>query len=278
MKISASYWIFEGGLEGTLPISEAMEQARQLGFDAIELGIASQGVLTHQTTQAECEAICDEATQNGLEISGVASGESWGCSPSSSDLKVRKTILDFTKKALQITQWLGTDAYLYVPGAVDVFFLPDAEVIPYDVCYERAVDAILKLLPTAEKLGVSIAVENVWNKFLLSPLEMRDFIDKFKSKRVGAYFDVGNVMLTGYPDQWIRILGSRIKRIHIKDFKLDIGTSDGFVDLLDGDVDFESIKKELAEINYEGYVTAEMIPYVPGRPEKTATAMKKIFK
>ena len=186
--------------------------------------------------------------------------------------------LDFTKKALQITQWLGTDAYLYVPGAVDVFFLPDAEVIPYDVCYERAVDAILKLLPTAEKLGVSIAVENVWNKFLLSPLEMRDFIDKFKSKRVGAYFDVGNVMLTGYPDQWIRILGSRIKRIHIKDFKLDIGTSDGFVDLLDGDVDFESIKKELAEINYEGYVTAEMIPYVPGRPEKTATAMKKIFK
>jgi len=278
MKISASYWIFEGGLEGTLPISEAMEQARQLGFDAIELGIASQGVLTHQTTQAECEAICDKATQNGLEISGVASGESWGCSPSSSDLKVRETILDFTKKALQITQWLGTDAYLYVPGAVDVFFLPDAEVIPYDVCYERAVDAILKLLPTAEKLGVSIAVENVWNKFLLSPLEMRDFIDKFKSKRVGAYFDVGNVMLTGYPDQWIRILGSRIKRIHIKDFKLDIGTSDGFVDLLDGDVDFESIKKELAEINYDGYVTAEMIPYVPGRPEKTATAMKKIFK
>ena len=278
MKISASYWIFEGGLEGTLPISEAMEQARQLGFDAIELGIASQGVLTNQTTQAECEAICDEATQNGLEISGVASGESWGCSPSSSDLKVRETILDFTKKALQITQWLGTDAYLYVPGAVDVFFLPDAEVIPYDVCYERAVDAILKLLPTAEKLGVSIAVENVWNKFLLSPLEMRDFIDKFKSKRVGAYFDVGNVMLTGYPDQWIRILGSRIKRIHIKDFKLDIGTSDGFVDLLDGDVDFESIKKELAEINYDGYVTAEMIPYVPGRPEKTATAMKKIFK
>jgi len=278
MKISASYWIFEGGLEGTLPIHKAMEQASQLGFDAIELGIASQGVLTHLTTQAECEAICAMANKNGLEISGVASGESWGSSPTSSDVKVREKILDFTKKALQITQWLGTDAYLYVPGAVDVFFLPEAEVVPYDVCYERAAEAISKLLPTAEKLGVSIAVENVWNKFLLSPLEMRDFIDKFKSTSVGAYFDVGNVLLTGFPDQWIRILGSRIKRVHIKDFKLSIGTADGFVDLQEGDVDFEAIKKALAEINYDGYLTAEMIPFVPGRPEKTAEAMKKIFK
>jgi len=278
MKISASYWIFEGGLEGTLPIHKAMEQASQLGFDAIELGIASQGVLTHLTTQAECEAICAMANKNGLEISGVASGESWGSSPTSSDVKVREKILDFTKKALQITQWLGTDAYLYVPGAVDVFFLPEAEVVPYDVCYERAAEAISKLLPTAEKLGVSIAVENVWNKFLLSPLEMRDFIDKFKSTSVGAYFDVGNVLLTGFPDQWIRILGSRIKRVHIKDFKLSVGTADGFVDLQEGDVDFEAIKEALAEINYDGYVTAEMIPFVPGRPEKTAEAMKKIFK
>lgn len=277
MKISASYWIFEGGLEGTVPIVEAMEQAAQLGFDAIELGIASEGVLTHQTTQAECEAICAMAKKNGLEISGVASGESWGCSPTSSDVKVRETVINFTKKALQVTKWLGTDAYLFVPGAVDVFFLPDAEVVPYDVCYERATEAISQLLPTAEKLGVSIAVENVWNKFLLSPLEMRSFIDQFESGNVGAYFDVGNVLLTGYPDQWIRILGSRIKRVHIKDFKLSIGTADGFVDLLEGDVDFSAIKKALAEINYDGFVTAEMIPFVPGRPQKTASAMKQIF-
>ena len=241
MKISASYWIFEGGLEGTLPISDAMEQASQLGFDAIELGIASQGVLTHQTTQTECETISEQALQHQLEISGVASGESWGCSPTSSDAKVRETILDFTQKALQVTQWLGTDTYLFVPGAVDVFFLPEAEVVPYDVCYDRATQAISQLLPTAEKLGVSVAVENVWNKFLLSPLEMRDFIDYFQSEKVGAYFDVGNVLLTGYPDQWIRILDSRIKRVHIKDFKLSTGTADGFVDLLEGDVDFDAI-------------------------------------
>ncbi len=255
-----------------------MEQASRLGFDAIELGIAGQGVLTHKTTQSECENIRKEAEKYGLEISGVASGESWTSSPTANAQDVRDRILDFSQKALQVTQWLGTDAYLYVPGAVEVFFLPESEVIPYDVCYQRASEAISSLVPVAEKLGVTIAVENVWNKFLLSPLEMRDFIDNFNSAQVGAYFDVGNVLLTGYPDQWIRILGSRIKRVHIKDFKRSIGTADGFVDLLEGDVDFEAVKQALAEINYDGYVTAEMIPYTPGGPEKTAAAMKQIFK
>ena len=278
MKISASSWIFEGGLDGTLPIKSAMEQASKMGFEGIELGIASQGVLTHNTSQAECEEIVREAEKHGLEISGVASGESWTTSPTANDEDVRKKIIDFTQKALQITHWLGSDAYLFVPGAVEVFFLPDAEVIPYDVCYQRASEAISQLVPVAEKLGVAIAVENVWNKFLLSPLEMREFIDNFNTSQVGVYFDVGNVLLTGYPDQWIRILGSRIKRVHIKDFKRSVGNADGFVDLLEGDVDFEAVKQALSEINYDGYVTAEMIPFTPGRPEKTAAAMKKIFK
>ena len=278
MKISASYWIFDGGLDGTLPIKSAMEQASKMGFEGIELGIASQGVLTHNTSQAECEEIVREAEKHGLEISAVASGESWTTSPTANDEDVRKKIIDFTQKALQITHWLGSDAYLFVPGAVEVFFLPDAEVIPYDVCYQRASVAISQLVPVAEKLGVAIAVENVWNKFLLSPLEMREFIDNFNTSQVGVYFDVGNVLLTGYPDQWIRILGSRIKRVHIKDFKRSVGTADGFVDLLEGDVDFEAVKQALSEINYDGYVTAEMIPFTPGRPEKTAAAMKKIFK
>jgi len=278
MKISASYWIFDGGLDGSLPIKSAMEQASKMGFEGIELGIASQGVLTHNTSQAECEEIVREAEKHGLEISGVASGESWTTSPTANDEDVRLKIIDFTQKALQITHWLGSDAYLFVPGAVEVFFLPDAEVISYDVCYQRASEAISQLVPVAEKLGVAIAVENVWNKFLLSPLEMREFIDNFNTSQVGVYFDVGNVLLTGYPDQWIRILGPRIKRVHIKDFKLSVGNADGFVDLLEGDVDFEAVKQALSEINYDGYVTAEMIPFTPGRPEKTAAAMKKIFK
>jgi L-ribulose-5-phosphate 3-epimerase len=278
MKIGASYWMFEGGLEGKRPIVEAMNEAKRLGFDAIELCIASHGVLTDRTAKEECKSIVAQAKKIGIEISGVASGESWGKSPTANDAKVRKTIIEFTKKALQVTKWLGSDAYLFVPGAVDVFFLPDAEVIPYDVCYKRATEAVSKLVPVAEKSGVNLCIENVWNKFLLSPLEMKCFIDGFQSKRVGAYFDVGNVMLMGYPEQWIKILGKRIKRVHIKDFKKSVGTVEGFVDLLEGDVNFVAVKKALAAIGYKGYVTAEMIPYTQGQPEKTAKAMKKIFK
>jgi len=278
MKISASYWMFEGGLEAREPIAEAMKEAKELGFDAIELAVAGTGVLTNRATQAQCEDITATAQKIGIEIASLASGENWTCSPTANDEKIRNKSIDFNRKALQIAKWLGTDAYLFVPGAVDVFFLPDAEVIPYDVCYQRASEAVRKILPAAEKAGVTICIENVWNKFLLSPLEMRDFIDSFGSKMVGAYFDVGNVLLTGYPEQWIRILGKRIKRVHVKDFNRSAGTAEGFVDLLEGDVDFQTVKKALADIGYDGYVTAEMLPFAPGRPEKTARAMKKIFR
>jgi len=278
MEISASYWMFEGGLEATLPVVDAMTQAKDLGFDAIELCVGSQGALTHETTQAECEQIVSRASSLGIEIASVASGESWGCSPSDDDPAVRAKIIDFTKQALQVTKWLGTDAYLFVPGAVDVFFLEDSPVVPYDVCCERAKEAVAQLVPTAEHLGVTVGIENVWNKFLLSPLEMRDFIDGFGSQAVGAYFDAGNVLLTGYPEHWIKILGERIVRVHVKDFKKSVGTAEGFVDLLEGDVDFEAVKTALAAVGYDGYVTAEMLPYQPGRPEKTAAAMKQIFK
>ncbi|NLS98262.1 MAG: sugar phosphate isomerase/epimerase [Planctomycetaceae bacterium] len=278
MKISASYWMFEGGLEATLPVEDAMAQAKALGFDAIELCVASSGALTHEATQADCEAIVAKAAELGLEIASVASGESWGCSPTDDDPEVRSRIIEFTKKALQVARWLGTDAYLFVPGAVDVFFLENSPVVPYDVCYERATDAVRQILPTAEKLGVTLGIENVWNKFLLSPLEMRDFIHSFQSGAVGSYLDVGNILLTGYPEHWISILGKRIVRVHVKDFKKSIGTAAGFVDMLEGDVDFDSVKKALAEVGYDGYVTAEMLPYQPGRPEKTAEAMKKLFR
>ena len=278
MKISASYWMFEGGLEATLPVADAMAQAKELGFDAIELCVASSGVLTHEATETECEEIVATAGRLGIEIAGLASGESWGCSPTDDDPAVRSKIVEFTTKALEVAKWLGVDAYLFVPGAVDVFFLEDSPVVPYDVCYTRATEAVAQLIPTAQRLGVTLGIENVWNKFLLSPLEMRDFIDSFNSDAVGSYFDAGNVLLTGYPEHWIKILGHRIVRVHVKDFKKAVGTAEGFVDMLEGDLDFQALKAALTEVGYDGYITAEMLPYQPGRPEKTAEAMKKLFK
>jgi L-ribulose-5-phosphate 3-epimerase len=278
MKIGISYWGLEGGLDGTRPIAEALQEAKEIGFDSIELAISSSGVLTPETTQQECKEITALAGKMGIEISSLASGESWASSPTASDPQTRRKIVAFTQKSLQIAGWLGLDAYLYVPGAVDVFFNPGGEVIPYDICYTRAQEAIRALIPVAESCGVDVCIENVWNKFLLSPLEMRDLIDGFGSKRVGSYFDVGNVLATGYPDQWIRILGPRIKRVHVKDYKVSVGSAAGFCDLLEGDVNFDAVKKALADIDYDGFVTAEVLPFVPGGPQKTALALKKIFK
>lgn len=278
MKISASYWMFEKGTQGLKPVVEAMSEAKALGYDAIELCIASAGVLTEKTSEAECRQIVKAAQHIGIEIASVASGESWASSPTANDPAVRQRIIDFTAKGLQITRWLGTDAYLFVPGAVSVFFNPNSEIIPYDICYQRAQEAVRKLLPVAERCRVKLGIENVWNMFLLSPLEMRDFVDSFRSPWVGAYLDVGNIIQFGYPEQWIRILGRRIVRIHVKDFKRSVGTADGFVDLLEGDVDFPAVREALLEIGYDEFVTAEMMPWTPERPGRTAAALTQIFK
>ena len=104
-------------------------------------------------------------------------------------------------------------------------------------------------------------MENVWNKFLLSPLEFKDFIDKVDSPFVGIYLDVGNVVYTGYPEQWIKILGKRIKKVHFKDFRRSIGNINGFVDLLSGDVNFPAVMRAFTTTGYNDYVIAEMMPY-----------------
>jgi hexulose-6-phosphate isomerase len=197
------------------------------------------------------------------------------------DAKVREQGRDLVRRMINAAPVMGTDAILVVPGAVDVFFMPDAPVIDYRDAWSRATDAIASLAPEAEKAGVKLGIENVWNRFLLSPMEMAQFVDQFKSKAVGAYFDVGNVMLLGYPEQWIRILGSRIIRVHVKDFKRAVGNANGFVDLLGGDVNWPGVTKALREIGYNGFVTAEMIPAYTHYPEvlieNTGRAMRAIL-
>jgi hexulose-6-phosphate isomerase len=281
MKKSISYWAFAGGLQGTKCVKEAMQEAKDYGFEAIELCVGETGALSLNSTKAECAAMRANAEEIGVEISSVASGIFWGYNFGNSDEKMRAKCAEATKKMLQIANWLGTDALLTIPASVDVFFNPASEVVPYDVAYERAVAGIKKVLPTAEKCKVVLAIENVWNKFFMSPLEMCEFIDSFKSPYVGAYFDVGNVLRTGYPEQWIRILGKRIKRVHLKDYRMAAADVNGFVDLLEGDVNWPEVMKALKEVGYNGYLTAEMIPTYRFYPEvrliNTSTAMDAIM-
>jgi len=162
-----------------------------------------------------------------------------------------------------------------------VDFEPGSEIVDYDVAYDRCLEALKELAPVAEEYQVELCIENVWNKFLLSPLEMRDLIDKVNSPWVGSYFDVGNVLYCGYPEQWIKILGKRIRKVHFKDFKRSVGTLDGFGDLLSGDVNWKNVRAALEKNGYDGWVTAEMLPPYAQYPEtilyNTSNAMNRII-
>ena len=269
MKKSINYWSFAERLTSgsKMSLEDCMELAKEADFEAIELSVAEEGELNLDSTREEVERIVKTAKEVGIEFSSLATGLLWNYSLSSPNDKVRDKAKGIVKKMLELASCLGVDTILVIPGAVDVFFKPEAEVVPYDLAYQRSLESLRECLATAEKYKVNIGIENVWNKFLLSPLEMRDFIDKLGSDYLGAYFDVGNTLLTGYPEHWIRILGERIKKVHIKDFKGAIGNVDGFCDLLEGDVNWAEVMKALREIGYDDYVTAEMMPPYSQHPE-----------
>lgn len=262
MKKSISQWSFAKG-----SLKECMQLAREAGFEAIEVTVAEEGEITLSSSQKDVQAILKTAQDIGIQISSLATGLFWKYSLTSNSASLRNKAKEIVIKMLDIAAWLGTDAILVVPGAVGVDFIPEAEVVPYELAYERSLEALKELAPEAERRGVDIAIENVWSKFLLSPLEMRDFVDKIGSDRLGVYFDVGNVILTGYPEHWIRILGRRIRRVHVKDFRRAVGTLAGFVDLLEGDVDWPRVMEALREIGYNSFLTAEMLPPYPHHPE-----------
>lgn len=243
-----------------IPLEDAMRRAKDAGFEGLELSFDASGDLDFNTTQAQAEHVRSLADRVGIRIAGLATGIHWENPLTSADPAKRATGIAAVDKMLDIAMWIGVDAILVVPGAVDVFFLPDAEVVPYDVAWQRSREAIGGLVKKAEANKVAIGLENVWNKFLLSPLEMRDFIDGFGSRYVGSWFDAGNVLNTGYPEHWIPILGERIKRVHVKDFKRAVGNANGFCDLGEGDVNWPAVMAALKAIGYDGWVTAEMIP------------------
>ena len=147
------------------------------------------------------------------------------------------------------------------------------------MAYDRALEAVKKLAPIAEEAGIQIGLENVWNSFLLSPLEFRDFIDKVGSPNVGIYLDTGNMRISGYPEQWIKIMGKRIFKVHFKDFR--VSCSD-MVDLLAGDVDWPKVMAAFKAVGYEGWASAEMIPaYTHASTQivyNTSASMDRIMK
>jgi len=277
MKKGINYWAFPSNRDGS-PLGQlnAMKYAQQLGYDCLELTIEAEGELTAKTSRDDALALRKAADSVGIELATVASGLAWGESPTDPDPVVRAKAVESYKRALELCSWLGARSLLYLPGMVSACFVPDYVPQPYELVAQRAKEAVLALLPTAQKCKVVMAVENVWNRFLLSPVEMRDFIDQFDSEWVGSYLDVGNVMLYGHPDDWIHTLGKRIAAVHLKDFRVNVGNLDGFVDLLSGDVDFKKVMAGLREVGYQGPYTAEIVPGRDGAAEKAIAALRII--
>lgn len=268
MKKSINQWSFPG--EYTL--EQCIALAAKAGFAGYEPAFDLEGPLSMTSSDAEAAAVKAMIEDAGMEVASLATGVFWGAPFTSDSPATRARAVDLLKRQIEVAALLGTDAILVVPGLVGADFIEGSEVIPYDKAYDRAQEGIGACVEHAKSAGVKIGIENVWNKFLLSPLEMRSFVDSFGSPYVGAYVDVGNMLINGYPEQWIRILGQRIVRIHIKDFKKSVGTLDGFCPLLEGDVNFPEVINALNEVGYQSFLTAEMNSGVPSEATVMATS------
>ncbi len=256
MKKGINRW----SLPADWSIRQCMETAKAAGFEGIELALDETGELSLETDAAQVKAIRAMADDIGLELKSLATGLFWRYPLTANDPRVQDKSKSIVRKALEVAKGLGADTVLVVPGVVSAPFATQ-ERTSYADAWDRALGGLRDLAPEAEKLGVSIGVENVWNKFLLSPIEMRDFLDAVGSDHVGAYFDVGNVILYGFPEDWIRILGRRIKKVHFKDFRGAVGTLAGFVNLLEGDVNWPEVMTALDEIGHRDYAYTELSPY-----------------
>jgi len=228
-----------GMLPRELSAADKFKLAKKCGFDGIEAS-----PMKDLDAARELGSL---ARQAGVPIHSIVRG-GWDAPFSDPDPKVIEKGLAGMETALLSANALGAEVVLLVPAVVK-------ENVSYDQAYKRSQKHIRKLLPLAKELGVVIAVENVWNKFLLSPLEFSRYVDEFESPWLKAYFDIGNVILFGYSQDWIRTLGSRIVKIHLKDFKR---SGYKWTNLLDGDVNWPQVRRALDEIGYDGFLTTEL--------------------
>jgi hexulose-6-phosphate isomerase len=230
------------GIKGS--VLEKMKAVKEAGFEGVEMN-------SHMD-QDEVVRARDEV---GLVIPSVCGVYHWSKPLSDPNPNVRAEGLDALKQTLRDAKRYGASSVLLVPAVVN-------KEVSYADAYTRSQAEIRKAVPLAEELGVKIAIENVWNHFLLSPLEAVRYVDEFNSPAVGWHFDVGNVITYGWPEQWIRLLGKRIQKFHIKEYSRKRSEEEGLwkgfeVPLLEGDDDWPTVMKAIDEIGYSGWVMTE---------------------
>ncbi len=268
MKKSINLWAFP--YPDRMSLKECLQLAKDAGFDGIELNYDLDNDLSPKAGTKEFQAIRKMADEVGIAVSGLCSFLFWPYSFAANDPKTRQRGLELAMKMTRAAHDLGTDNLLVVPGAVHIPWLKDHDPVPNDVCDARAKEAVAKLVPLAEKLGVSLNIENIFfNGYLMTPFEMSAFIDGFKSERVRAHFDTGNIMMFQFPEHWVSVLGSRIKNIHFKEYTKK-GTDfslESFRPLLDGTTNWPAVLEALDKVGYKGYLTFEYFHPYPHYPE-----------
>ena len=273
-----SYLSFENGLSNNESIESALSQTKSNGFDALELSVSNEGVINTNTSKTECKTIRQQIDDSGVFVDSIATGMSWGISPTSDDEVVRKNSIRLHQEALKVASYLECKALLFVPGVVKSPI--SSEIVRYDRALDRLRDAINQLLPIAEDLDVDLCMENVWNGLFYSPIELRNFVDSFNSDKLGVYLDIGNLIgYQQYPPHWIELLNSRIKRVQIKDFQenFDWTGSFSFCDIGTGDVPWKETIEALKTINYQNTIIAEMLPWDETILSRTSAAMDQLF-
>ena len=274
-----SYLSFENGLSNNESIESALSQTKNNGFDALELSVSGEGVINTNTSKAECELIRKKIENSGVFVDSIATGMSWGVSPTSNDKSIREKSISLHQDALKVANYLDCKTLLFVPGVVKSPISP--EIVRYDRALDRLREAINQMLPIAEDLNVDLCMENVWNGFFYSPIELRDFVDSFDSDRLGVYLDIGNLIgYQQYPPHWVELLNSRIKRVQIKDFQenFDWTGSFSFCDIGAGDVPWKETIEALKTIEYKSTIIAEMLPWDETILSRTSAAMDQLFK
>jgi L-ribulose-5-phosphate 3-epimerase len=228
-----------------LPLADKFKVARDAGFTGMEMHTVED--------QAEAEMAKKASEETGVKSHSVMNAAQWRSPLSSGDPEVvNKSVAGMETSLKNAVLW-GAGTVLLVPAVVDA-------KTPYQEAWTRSQKVIKeRLLPKYQEQKVIIAVEEVWNKFLQSPLEFARYVDEFESPWVKAYFDVGNVVINGFPQDWIRTLGSRIVRLHLKDFRAARKDQPyQFTNLGEGDIDWPEVRRALAEIGYSGYMTTEI--------------------
>lgn len=248
-----------GSFQKGKPLPDCFAEAKAAGFEGVEIALGDQVRL--DTSDDDLKRIRDAAGKSGIAIVNVwVSGAIAKTPLNDDDPKVRAQGVAGLRRGIQMAKILGTDSLLVVPG--EVGWAPKM-VHGYEQTWDRVSAELPKVIPDAEKAGVYMNFEEVWNRFLVSPLDMRRFVDQFKSKYVAVHFDVGNVFQYGFPQDWINTLGSRIKRVHLKDYKMQGFKMGEFVPLLEGNVDWKAVMQSLVKTGYRGFLTPEYGTSVP---------------